>query len=195
MTVTPQQFPRASRTTPWRRYCRRLHPRRLDQPHRHVAIAPQRGYRQRGVNSNDFSDLHTIVADPTSLEIPGYVQVLAGDIVDGNPANAHYQGQTLGNLAVGRCGQQMTELLDKWFLGTDHPAAENYTYHATAGTLFGSSGPHYTDANQGVLGDCYFISAIGTIAKADAAAIQSMFINNGDNTYTVRFYLKAWPIT
>ena len=33
--------------------------------------------------------------------MPGYVQVLASDVVNGNAANATYQGQPLGNLAVG----------------------------------------------------------------------------------------------
>ncbi len=41
---------------------------------------------------------------------------------------------------------------------------------------------------QGELGDCYFISSLGTIANEDPAAIEDMFINNGDGTYTVRFY-------
>ena len=38
------------------------------------------------------------------------------------------------------------------------------------------------------MGDCYFISSLGTIADKDPAAIEDMFINNGDGTYTVRFY-------
>ena len=33
------------------------------------------------------------------LNMPDYVAVLAGDVVQGNPANANYQGQPLGNLA------------------------------------------------------------------------------------------------
>ena len=31
--------------------------------------------------------------------MPSYVQVLAGDVVNGNAANATYQGKPLGNLA------------------------------------------------------------------------------------------------
>ena len=46
------------------------------------------------VSATDFADLKTIVgADATKLNIPNYVEVLAGDVVNGNPANAHYQGQ------------------------------------------------------------------------------------------------------
>jgi hypothetical protein len=43
-----------------------------------------------------------------------------------------------------------------------------------------------------MLGDCYFISSLGTIADSNPAAIQNMFINNGDGTYTVRFYTGTY---
>ena len=54
--------------------------------------------------------------------MPSYVQVLAGDVVNGNPANAHYQGAPLGNLAAGSSAAQLDDLIDKWFYGTDLPA-------------------------------------------------------------------------
>jgi hypothetical protein len=44
--------------------------------------------------------------------------------------------------------------------------------------------------NQGALGDCYFIAALGSIADANASDITSMITINGDNTWTVRFYKK-----
>ena len=53
------------------------------------------------ISATDFSDLKTIVADAAALDMPGYVKVLATDVVNGNLANAHYQGQTLGDLAAG----------------------------------------------------------------------------------------------
>ena len=46
-----------------------------------------------------------------------------------------------------------------------------------------------------MLGDCYFISSLGTIAKSNPAAIENMFINNGDETYTVRFYTGTYGST
>jgi hypothetical protein len=39
-----------------------------------------------------------------------------------------------------------------------------------------------------MLGDCYFISALGMTADASPAAIENMFLDNGDGTWTVRFY-------
>ena len=59
--------------------------------------------------------------------MPGYVETLAGDVVNGNIANAHYQGQSLGNLAAGDPASKLTELVDKWFLGMDHPAAVDFS--------------------------------------------------------------------
>jgi hypothetical protein len=151
------------------------------------------------LSSADFSDLQTIVGDATMLNMPNYVQVLAGDVVKGNTANAKYQGQSLGNLAAGSTATHLTELVDKWFLGMDHPAVtmdfsgSSYTYETCAGSLFGPSGPQYADVQQGNLGDCYFVSALGSIAKSNPAAIENMFVYNGDNTWTVRFYDNGTP--
>ena len=121
-----------------------------------------------------------------------YVQVLSSDIVLGNTANAHSQGQTLGNLAAGSHATQLEELVDKWFLGTDHPLGTadtggTYSYSQVSGQLF-VNGVSYTDVRQGMVGDCYFLSSLAEIALRNPNAITSMFIVNGDGTYTVRFY-------
>src|SRR5262249_41469642 len=115
-----------------------------------------------------------------------YVQVLSQNIVLGDSANAHYQGAALGNLAVGSTGTQLEKLVDKWFLGTDHPTASGY--HQVTGSLFGASGPLYTDIQQGGLGDCGLMSSLAEVAYRSPSTITSMFIVNGDSTYTVRFY-------
>jgi hypothetical protein len=150
------------------------------------------------LDATDLGDLQTIVGDAATLDMPNYVQVLAGDVVNGNPANAEYQGHALGNLAVGSSATQLDDLVDKWFLGTDHPLANgpggtgSFGYQSYAGDpLFGPNGPTYTDAEQGDLGDCYLISSLGTIAKASPQAIGNMFIDNGDGTYTVRFFTTS----
>jgi hypothetical protein len=147
------------------------------------------------LDATDLGDLQTIVGDAATLDMPNYVQVLAGDVVDGNPANAQYQGQALGNLAVGSPASQLDDLVDKWFLGTDLPLANgpggtgSFGYQSYAGNpLFGPNGPAYTDAEQGDLGDCYLISSLATVAKASPQVIENMFIDNGDGTYTVRFF-------
>jgi hypothetical protein len=48
--------------------------------------------------------------------------------------------------------------------------------------------PSHTDEYQGDLGDCYLISSLGTLADSNPAAIKNMIIDNGDGTFTVRFY-------
>ncbi len=141
------------------------------------------------VSATDFADLKTILADAAQYNMPNYVQVLAGDVVNGNPANAQYQGAALGNLAAGSSAAQLDKLIDKWFYGTDLPAltSSSLTYTTVSGSLFPHT-PSSNDEYQGELGDCYFISSLGTIANTNPAAIENMFINNGDGTYTVRFY-------
>jgi hypothetical protein len=145
------------------------------------------------VTQTEISDLQAILAHPTFFDMPDSVRVLASDVVNGNLANAHYQGQPLGNLAAGSSSAQMNDLIDKWFYGTDHPAAVsgtaaiNLTYVPFAGSLFNGT-PSYTDMHQGDVGDCYFISALGTLANTHTNVIQNMFQDNGDGTWTVRFY-------
>ncbi len=145
------------------------------------------------VDATEFSDLKKILNQAGTLNIPGYVQVLAGDVINGNAANATFQGQALGNLAAGSSAAQLNKLVDKWFLGADHPALCNTSlvYKSVAGSLFPHT-PSHTDEYQGQLGDCYFISALGTLADSNPAAVQNMFIDNGDGTFTVRFYTGTY---
>ncbi len=145
------------------------------------------------VSATDFSDLKTILADAAQYNMPGYVQVLANDVVNGNAANANYQGAPLGNLAAGSSATQLDHLIDKWFYGTDLPALtdSSLTYETASGSLFPVT-PSHNDEYQGELGDCYFISSLGTIADRNPQAVENMFINNGDGTYTVRFYTGTY---
>jgi autotransporter-associated beta strand protein len=143
----------------------------------------------------------TLPQNEALLKMPNYVAVLAADVVQGNPANASYQGQPLGNLAdQGTAALRATALADlvgKWFYGTDLPAASE-PYCVVAGSLFGDNPnpaldvPSSADMAQGGLGDCYLIAALGAIADSSPSAIANMFIPNGvENgmaSWTVRFY-------
>ena len=141
------------------------------------------------VDRVELADLTTILRseNATLLKIPDYVQVLARDVVQGNAANAHFQGQWLGNLAAGASNATLDKLIGKWFLGSDHPVSPETVYRAANGSLF-VQGPAYTDMHQGAVGDCYFIAALGALATSSPASIQNMFIDNSDGTFTVRFY-------
>lgn len=149
------------------------------------------------VSSPEFSDLKAIVGDAALFDGADYVEVLSSDVVLGSAANAHYQGTTLGNLAAGSGAAKLQKLANKWFLGMDHPIARSgwrdssgnlitFGYRKASGQLFVNS-VDYTDIDQGGIGDCYFLSSLAETALKDPDAITSMFIVNGDGTYTVRF--------
>jgi hypothetical protein len=170
-----------------------------------------------GLSAIDMHDLKVILSHAAQLQMPNYVQVLGDDVVYGSTANAHYQGQSLGNLAVSSPQAQVQDLINKWFLGLDHPVAQytdamgntqNCTYTAAGSTLYGASGPTYLDMDQGELGDCYFLSSCGAISKSNPAAITNMILADpaipngivpngilpgGYDAWTIRFYNNGVP--
>lgn len=147
------------------------------------------------VSTTEFSDLAATANNASLYTSVEYVGVLTKNVVLGNIANAKYQGTTLGNLKAGSSAAQLDKLVGKWFLGADRPTANyggtTFAYASAKGTLFGAGGPKYADVVQGMVGDCYFVGALGELALKSHAAITSMFIVNGDGTYTVRFFNKG----
>ncbi|MGA2253719.1 MAG: C2 family cysteine protease [Thermoguttaceae bacterium] len=162
------------------------------------------------LSATDFADLKTIVKqDSASFDMPNYVRVLSSDVVFGSYANRFFTGgqdtpTPLGNLQAGSSAKQMDELVGKWFLGTDLPQAAcdwlgtDVTWAPVSGTLYGSVNgvptPQLDDAQQGDLGDCYFIASVTGIANVDPTAIENMILYNGVDpqtglpSWTVRFY-------
>jgi len=163
----------------------------------------------------DFADLKTIIKqDSATFNMPNYVHVLASDVVYGNTANRFYTGgkdtpTPLGNLQGGSSASQMNELVGKWFLGTDLPQAycdwlgTDARYVPVSGTLYGSVNgvptPQLDDAQQGDLGNCYFLASVTGIANVDPTAIENMILYNGVDpqtglpSWTVRFYNNGAP--
>jgi hypothetical protein len=118
---------------------------------------------------------------------------LAGKVAGQNQANEHYQGAALlksGLLAAGDPARDLTDLVGKWFYGSDLPAINvgGACYQNASGTLFGLNGPKASDVAQGDVGDCYFLSSLAETALQSPQTIEQMFANYGDGTYTVRFY-------
>ncbi|MGA2034312.1 MAG: C2 family cysteine protease [Thermoguttaceae bacterium] len=155
------------------------------------------------LSAADMHDLKKMLANASGLNMPDYVRALSGDVInDNNPADAHYQGASLANLTVGGSTAVLADLVNKWFLGLDLPSiagaeikgtfapADEYSSASwySSDPLFSSSGPSCQDLQQGKLGDCYFLSALASIADASPQAVKNMFINNADGTYTVRFF-------
>lgn len=144
------------------------------------------------IDGAELTDLRTFV-NGQSTTMPDYVHNLAYKVVNSNPANQWWTGgastrTSLGNLYAGATADHLEKLIGKWFLGLDHPtAASTTTYRYTSGALF-QNGIAYQDVVQGGLGDCYFCASIAGTAFRNPSTIQNMFIDNGDGTFTVRFY-------
>ncbi len=173
------------------------------------SIVHRRDYEHNGLTRNDMIDilrvterdhvvsgaeltgLQDVIHVGSGLKMADSVRVLSDKLVLGDPANAHYQGGALGNLHVGSSDVQMEELIGKWFLGKDHPVTP-YTYQVAAGKLSNGSF-NYTDVEQGALGDCYFLATLAETALQKNSYIASMFTDNGDGTYMVRFYHNGTP--
>jgi hypothetical protein len=159
------------------------------------------------VSGAEFASLQKLISSASSLNTPDSVRVLASKVVNGNQANAHFQGQFLGNLHVGSSGTQLLDLIDKWFFGADHPVAiddfgHRDTYRLAPGSPYGLVGrPQDTDVDQGLLGDCYLLASLGELAYRNPNVIGRMITDNhdalfsGDDTYTVRLWnpsANAW---
>jgi hypothetical protein len=66
-----------------------------------------------------------------------------------------------------------------------------YKLERFTGPLF-IDGPSKEDIKQGAIGNCYFPSAMGSLAGTHPEVIQDMIKDNGDGTYTVRFYQNSY---
>ncbi len=140
------------------------------------------------ISAVELGDLRTVSNYASALNMLDYVKTALDYVANGNAANAKYQGATLGNLTAGDSSTKLTTLKNKWFLGTDRPVTDTGTYAYVAGSLVDADGFTWDDMDQGSEGDCWLIASLGAIADASPNAIGNMIINNGDGTWTVRFY-------
>ncbi len=150
------------------------------------------------IDSTEVTDLRTLVANSTRFRMPDYVAYLSTRVSEGASANLS-------------ASQFESNLIGRWFLGTVAPTAQfseqggntyNLSYTRVQGTLFGSSGyAQIGDIDQGNFGDCAFLAALGATfapqsndsGRQRSSVIDSMIVDNGDNTYTIRFYSNGTP--
>jgi hypothetical protein len=64
----------------------------------------------------------------------------------------------------------------------------NYTYADFSSSPLFVGPPTLEDVNQGSVGDCYFLAALGGLTLADPQVIVQMVTELGDGTYAVRFH-------
>jgi hypothetical protein len=78
---------------------------------------------------------------------------------------------------------------------------DDVSYREVHGGLYGPDGqPHMEDIDQGDLGDCSFLAALGSVVQSDPAAIGRLIRASGDHAWTVTFFADdhgrtATPIT
>jgi hypothetical protein len=157
------------------------------------------------LSASQVADLKSIASNIGSMGASAYLQFITNAFVNGNAANATWTGGAaksvaLGALAAGYTTTQLSELIGKWFLGTDLPSSAvamsgypsfTVSYSTVNSPLFGAGGPSMSDINQGYLGDCYLLSSLAEVANQNPSAITSMIANNGNGTYGVRFYVNG----
>lgn len=145
------------------------------------------------IDAIELTDLRTLVANSARFRLPDYVEYLSRRVAD--DASANMSASTFESSLVGR-----------WFLGTIAPTAlfntTPLTNTAVQGTLFGSAGRAViSDIDQGGLGDCAFLAALGATfgpqssdaGNTSSSIINNMITDNGDNTYTIRFFSNGTP--
>jgi Calpain family cysteine protease len=164
-----------------------------------------------GMTAAKFAALQSFAAElnaPGGISVTAYVQQITDDVIDGNSANATWNGGAptateLGDLTAASSQTQADDLIGEWFLGANLPSLSltavgqanlSPAYRNSTLPLYGPSGaPTSQDVNQGYLGDCYFLSSLGDIALKDPSAIESMITSNGNGTYGVRFMVDGQP--
>jgi uncharacterized protein YkwD len=151
------------------------------------------------IDSSESSDLNALVKNlsGTPFKIQEPVQWLARKVAEG----------AFSNISA---SQFQSNLVDRWFLGKAAPTARfdqknndgsitrfDLNYVEVKGNLFGNSGQaRIGDIDQGSLGDCAFLAALGAtfgrqfsdMGNTFSSVINSMITNNNDNTYTIKFF-------
>ena len=151
---------------------------------RNDAIAILRDAKDNGaVDATEITDLRTLVDNAADLGMADYVRVLLSKVVYGDTANK------LDNLEASNSNVQLDKLVNKWFLGSDRPET-SHTYKYTQGSLF-QNGISHDDIRQGYINNCFFLAGLGATVVQSPEIIQNMFVDNGDGTFTVRFYNKG----
>jgi Calpain family cysteine protease len=156
-----------------------------------------------------FADLQTLAAQGSCLGMSAAVQDLAGKVVNGDAGNSVYQFANaqgtvttlaLGDLTATSSAAQLTELVNKWFLGMNDPlVASGVTYKDVwwAPLTDASSGSfNYYDVAQGDVGNCWLMASLAEVAVREPSVLQSMFTYEGSYinaglpvyVYAVRLY-------
>ncbi len=81
------------------------------------------------------------------------------------------------------------QVADQPGLDENH-ATDQTTYKDFGGPAFGPDAPTPKAVNQGSLGDCWFMAAMGATARQKPGALRRLIQDNGNGTYDVTLYLR-----
>ena len=158
-----------------------------------------------GVTSTELKDLRNFYNKAIDTKnVATHLKVLSEKVIFSETSNQWYTGSdsiraSLGNLKISSSKEHLNLLIGKHFLGTDRPAIHRDSrnndqlvgsYSKAGGRLF-VDGASADDLRQGATGDCYFLAGLGGVANDKSSAISDMFIDNGDGTWSVRFYTNG----
>lgn len=137
-----------------------------------------------------------------------YLSDIFSNITLQNDANRYWTGGQASRIDIGSLSANSglatyDRIVDKWLYGRDLPSITvsgdaklgftggfSYPYKIANGSLF-VDGIDATDINQGYAGTCYFLAVLQAIAGANPDHIESMFEDNGNGTFGVRFYVDG----
>ncbi len=157
---------------------------------RNEVLAILQGMEDGGVvDQSELSDLKSLIntTDSTIFSISDSVRYLSNKIAIES--------------APDFTAEQFDYEIGKWFKGTVAPTAKfngtTIQYERATGSLFGKSNEaRIGDIDQGVLNDCVLLASLAATfapqsndaGNSSSKAINDMLIDNGDNTYSVRFF-------
>jgi hypothetical protein len=157
---------------------------------RNEVLAILKGMEDGGVvDDSELSDLKSLIAtnDSALFTISESVRYLADKIAIESAPNS--------------TTEQFENAIGKWLKGTIAPTAKfngtTIQYDRITGSLFGKSNEaRIGDIDQGGLGDCVLLASLAATfapqlndaGNSSSTTINDMLIDNGDNTYSVRFF-------
>ena len=149
------------------------------------------------VSMTEYQSLVQIAENPATLHMSSYLASINDKVITGDPADRFAADGIAGPgyLVHGVSGLSLSMLVNDFYYGQAPLAGAGSGMTTVSGTLFGSSGPYFGDTKQGSLGDCTLIAALAEVADRAPQQISSMFTNNGDGTYGVRFYMPNGQAT
>lgn len=140
------------------------------------------------IDGNEVNDLRTIVNNGSRFNMAEHVRFLSQRVAEGATVNM-------------TASQFENNLVGRWMLGTVPPSGKfnnvTLSHQAVNGSLYGSEGSaRIGHIDQGRFGDCSFLAALGATFRPQSSdsgnqrssVVDNMIINNGDNTYTFKFF-------